>query len=115
MTTDEKNKILDQVVIILNRTSLLQVLFEEDGDEHNAKKFRLRRNRLRVERDELLRELLQQWAGDAKQLTKKLRDNNKQIDKAIKEISKDIQKAQNVVKALGLVDDVVVTVAGIIP
>ncbi len=84
MTINEKNKILEHIVLCLNKTSLLQIKFEEDGDMGNANKFRRRRNRLRVERDELLREILREWIGDAKTLTSRIRNDNKELDKAIK-------------------------------
>ena len=50
-----------------------------------------------------------------KTLTTKIRDDNKEIDKSIKKILSKMQTAQNVIKALGYIDDVVNTVRGILP
>ena len=66
MTFTQKNKILEEIVTCLNKTSILQIRFEEEGNMDNANKFKLRRSRLRVERDELIREIFKEWVGDAK-------------------------------------------------
>jgi len=115
MTQNGKNQILDQLSITYNRTNLLKIISEEQGNLIDAKKFEIRKKRLKTEIDELIQNLLQEWIGDAKQLKIKIINSNSEISKSIKDIQSKIKLAENIVKALGFIDDAIQLAANLFP
>ena len=107
MKTSEKNTLLDNLSVCYNRTNYLKALSEEQGRTDEAKRFSRRKDRLKLEIDGLLRDLYQEWIGDAKALREKIEVSNKALDESIKDIEQDIETAQNIVKAIGYIDDVI--------
>jgi hypothetical protein len=107
MTPAEKNLLLDRLSVCYNRTNYLKVLCEEQELTNDAKSFGRRKDRLKVEIDGLLQDLYHEWIGEANAIRKKLDESNKAVDKAVKDIEQKIKTAQNIVKALGHIDDVI--------
>ena len=69
---------------------------------------------MKNEIDGLLRDLYASWIGDTAQLTTKLTASNKDLNACIADIEKDIKFAENVVKALDYVDDVIKIAADLV-
>ena len=67
--------------------------------------------RLSRQIDRLLGQAMDAWSGRGKTTVTNIKTANASLQRAIREIGKDIRTAQNIVKALGLVDDVVAIAA----
>ncbi|MFZ3091163.1 MAG: hypothetical protein WA240_11145 [Nitrospirota bacterium] len=115
MTISEKNELLDNMSICYNRINYLKIISEEKNQPDMTAQLERRKNRLKIEIDGLLRDLYATWIGDAAQLENKLTNTNKELNSCIAEIEKDINFAQNIVKALGYVDDVIKVAADLVP
>ncbi len=107
MTSAEKNELLDQLSVCYNRTNYLKIVCEEAGSANEAAQLGRRKARLEIEIDGLLRDLLHDWIGDAKSLGATLEKSNGALDKCIKDIEGKIKTAQNIVKAIGYIDDAI--------
>lgn len=107
MTIKEKNELLDRLSVCYNRANYCKMLCDEKGNKEQAAQCDRRKKRLMVEIDGLLQDLYQDWIGRAEQLKPKLDKANTEIDKLIEKIEKDIECAQNIVKIIGYIDDVV--------
>jgi hypothetical protein len=114
MKPTEKNLLLDRLSVCYNRANYLKALCEEQALTDEAARFDRRKARLKLEIDGLLRDLYQDWIGDAKTLKGKLDESNKAVDKAIKDIEQKIKTAENVVKALGCIDDAIKIAANLV-
>ena len=114
MTISEKNVLLDNLSVCYNRVNYLKIKAEEKNQPDTAAQFERRKSRLKNEIDGLLRDLYASWIGDAAQLTTKLTASNKDLNACIADIEKDIKFAENVVKALGYVDDVIKIAADLV-
>jgi len=114
MKPTEKNLLLDTLSVCYNRANYLKALCEEQGLVDEAMRFGRRKDRLKVEIDGLLRDLYLDWIGDANALKNKLDESNKAVDAAVKDIERKIETAQNIVKALGYIDDAIKIAAGLV-
>lgn len=114
MTISEKNDLLDSLSICYNRVNYLKVLAEEKNDSDTASQLDRRKSRLKTEIDGLLQDLYADWIGDAASLKNNIDDNNKKLNDCIADIEKDITIADNIVKAVGYVDQVITLAAGLV-
>lgn len=81
---------------------------------NEAMRFWRRKDRLKVEIDGLLRDLYHDWIGDASALKSMLEKSSKAVDAAVKDIERKIKTEQNIVKALGYIDDAIEIAAGLV-
>ena len=79
-----------------------------------AAQFARRKERLGLEIDGLLRDLLQAWMGQAVQVKSQIDVANRAVDQAIKDIERDIDTAGNIVRAVGYIDNVVKIAADLV-
>ncbi|MCF7762428.1 MAG: hypothetical protein K9N62_02020 [Verrucomicrobia bacterium] len=114
MKPTEKNLLLDRLSVCYNRINYLKALCEEQGLIDEAVRLGRRKDRLKLEIDGLLRDLYQDWIGDASALRKRLDVSNKAIDAAVKDIEKKIKLAENIVKVLGYIDEGIEIAAGLV-
>jgi len=115
MTISEKNELLDRLSVCYNRTNYLKILCEEKNKPDEAAKLEKLKERLKLKIDGLLRDLYQNWIGSANELKIDLDKSNIELDKCIKEIEGDIETAQNIIKGIGYIDDVIKQAANLIP
>ena len=64
--------------------------------------------------DSLIAQTMQDWIGDANKLNKKVQLSNAKIQRSISEIRRDVNTANNVVKLVGYIDDVVGIVGSLV-
>ena len=114
MKASDKNLLLDRLSVCYNRTNYLKALCEEQALTDEAARLDRRKARLKLEIDGLLLDLYQDWMGDAQKLKGKLDESNKAVDKAVKDIEQKIQTAENIVKAIGYIDDVIEIAADLV-
>jgi len=107
MEISDKNEILDLLSVAYNKTNYLRILCNEQGDSEGAAKLKKRKNRLRLEIDELLEDLYQQWIGEANQLKNEINNANEDLKKSIEDIEQKVNTAQNIVNAIGYIDKVI--------
>ena len=100
--------------VCYNRANYLKALCEEQGMANEAMRFWRRKDRLKVEIDGLLRDLYHDWIGDASALKSMLEKSSKAVDAAVKDIERKIKTEQNIVKALGYIDDAIEIAAGLV-
>lgn len=115
MTISEKNELLDNMSICYNRINYLKIISEEKSQPDMTAQLERRKNRLKIEIDGLLQDLYASWIGDAAQIKTNITNTNKELNRCIAEIEKDINFAQNIIKALGYVDDVIKVAADLVP
>jgi len=113
MTQAEKNELLDKLSVCYNRVNYLKLLCDEANKPDEAAQFDRRKARLKVEIDGLLRDLYENWIGNANSLKTSLQNSNNGVEASIKEIEGDIKVAENIVKAIGYIDDVIKVAAAL--
>jgi hypothetical protein len=103
----EKEEILESLINSRRQGQLaeLALRFQKKTDE--AEKIWEENARLSTEIDILLGQMMEEWLGSADQAIKKLTAASTNLEAAVADIKKQINVAQNVVKVIGLLDDVV--------
>lgn len=112
---DDKNDLLDKLSVCLNRAFRAKLTCEAQGRNEDAAKFDKRISRLQLEIDLLIEDLLKDWTGSASKLKDSLDAANAGLRNAIADIEQSVKTAQNIVKAIGYIDDVLAIAADLIP
>jgi hypothetical protein len=107
MTQEEKEAILDQHLICSRKADHLEITLIFQGKTDEAEQVGDKNKLLRDEIDALLGSLMDEWLGQAELVGHDLRLANTNLQRRIKDIKDKINVAENVVKALGYIDDVI--------
>lgn len=103
----KKEKVLESLMSTHRQGQLAEVSLRLQGKPDEADKIKPGNTRLSGEIDTLIGQMMDEWLGDADRTVKELTAANAKLEVAVAEIKKQINIAQNVVKALGLLDDAV--------
>ena len=86
-----------------------------DGKDDEAQQIQERRTKLRAEIDRIRGKAAEDWAAKADALAADVKAHNETVQGYINDIKNNIETAQNVVKLVGAVDDLVSRVRSVIP
>ena len=103
----DKEKLLESMMAAHRKGQLAEVSLRLQGKPDQAEKLRPGNTRLSTEVDILIGQMMDDWLGSAGPTLKDLTAVNGKLAAAVAEIKKHINVAQNVVKALGLLDEAV--------
>jgi hypothetical protein len=109
MTINEENK---RVLIQNIRKSIrngddLEVELLLKGKNEEAEKIRKKTDELVLENKALIAALMKEWLGTVAEIEGNLQNINAGLKAVIQDIKGDIEIAQNVVKAVGYIDDAI--------
>ncbi len=111
MNIEEKKLLLDELCSTYQATSHARMLCVEKGLKAEAKELKKNQRLLDVEIDELLVEMYSNWIGEANKIIIKMKKTNNDINTCINEIKSNIDVANNIVKFIGYLDQVINTAA----
>jgi hypothetical protein len=103
----EKEKVLESLTAAHRQGQLAEVSLRLQERPDEAEKIKPGNTRLSTEIDTLIGQMMDEWLGDADRTMKDLTTANAKLEAAVTKIKKQINVAQNVVKTLGLLDEVV--------
>ena len=109
MNRRQKLRILDRLIFIRGKYLRLQFALELDKQDSSAIEKANRQLAKRI--DDMRRHLHDDWVGSAKELTTDLQKINTRLQTSIREIERHVSIADNIVKAVGYVDTVLVLTA----
>jgi hypothetical protein len=103
----DKEKVLESMMAAHRQGQLAEVSLRLQGKPDQAEKLRPGNTRLSTEVDILIGQMMDEWLGNAGPTMKDPTAVNGKLAAAVADIKKQINIAQNVVKALGLLDEAV--------
>ncbi len=105
---DEENKmtLIRNIRKCIRNGSDLEVELLLKGKNEEAKKVRKKTDELVAENKALIADLMKEWLGTVGEIEGNLQNINAGLKAVIQDIKKDIEIAENVVKAVGYIDDV---------
>ena len=112
---DGKRQVMQRFLKAKEKVHALEFELLLQGRDDDAAMVREAGNRVSDEIDRLLKQIMEEWLGEAKDVELELRAKNRSLQASISEIRKKVRTAQNVVKALGYVDDIVAIGAKLLP
>jgi hypothetical protein len=101
----DKEQLLEALMNARRQGQLAEISLRVQNKTAEAETLRERNARLSTEIDTLLGRMMDEWLGSAAQTIQGLTAANAQLEAAVAGIKKQIAVAQNVVKAVGLLDD----------
>lgn len=106
MSDEHKEDAIQNLLVTLQRSQNLELNLRFRNDIENVKEIAKKNKQLNKQIDKLIVEAMQEWLVDAQVITNKVKKANTNLQRAITNVKKKKKVAQNIVKAIGLVDDV---------
>ena len=112
---EAKINLIIRMITSLGKLTNVEARLRFAGDDAAADEIAARHDELRDEIDRLRGQVADQWTLNAAQLEEGIRKANEKVQASIRKIQKKINVAENVVKVIGLVDDAITAVKGLVP
>lgn len=107
MSDPKKEDAIHSMQLTLQRSQKLEFRLRFEGDSVNASALETKNKELRRQIDKLIVKAIENWLKDAQVVTNDIKRANTDLQRAITNVKNKKQEADNIVKALGLVDDVI--------
>jgi hypothetical protein len=111
----DKLQLLNNLSSAINATVYLKMWCDQNQDQTNSNNYALRLNRLNALYTTLSNALWTDWIGDAATVKKNLQSITDNVNQSVKDIQSNINTAQNIVKALGYLDQAIAIAAKLAP
>jgi hypothetical protein len=85
----------------------LEIRLRFQGKNEDADQVKAKTDELSQQLDDLLAGIMENWSGNAKALITATKDTNKRLQASIRDIKNKIKIGENLVKALGYLDDAI--------
>jgi hypothetical protein len=105
-----KGRALRSLARTKEKAQRLEFTLRIQGMHSEALKVNARTRKLSRQIDQLIREAMRDWLGNARRVEAELKANNARLQRSIRNIRNSVQTASNVVKAIGFIDDAVAIV-----
>ena len=112
---DNKLALLAEMNASYGELTNTRLRLRQDGKDDEAQQIQERRTKLRAEIDRIRGKVAEEWAAKADALAADLKAYNETVQGYINDLKNNIETAQNVVKLVGAVDDLVGRVRSVIP
>ncbi|MGD0073091.1 MAG: hypothetical protein ABSD31_01975 [Candidatus Binataceae bacterium] len=111
----DKLQLLNNLSSSINGTVYLKMWCDQNQDQTNSNNYALRLNRLNALYTTLSNALWKDWIGDAATVKKNMQAATRNVNQSVKNIQSNVNTAQNIVKALGYLDQAVAIAAKLAP
>jgi len=115
--SDEPNReqIIDSLLVTLQRGQNLALRLKFEGKTVQYAELKQKNQKLMREIDEIIEQAMTDWIGNIANLNSEVKTANKRLQAAITSIKADKKKGENIVKAIGLIDDILEIAKAIVP
>ena len=111
---DSKEAVIQRLLVTKQRANTLEVRLLLAGKSEEAGKVAKRSKALTRQIEKLLGQVMDEWAGESTKIIADLKTANAGLQTSITNIKKNVKTAENIVKAVGLIDDAIVIARGLI-
>ena len=111
ISTPNKQLLIRSLQNARNKGDELEIELIIQGRAADAMKVRAATDRLSKQIRKLINGAKKSWRGNAKALQTNMQARNAKLQSSIRDIKKKVKVAQNIVKAVGFIDDAVVLAA----
>lgn len=111
----DKLALLNNVSNCINATVYLKMWCDQNGDTANSAKYQQRLTQLNTLYTKLSNAIWQDWIGQSATVKGGLQAATDNVNQSVKNIQSDVDTANNIVKALGYVDQAIAIAAKLAP
>jgi uncharacterized protein YbbC (DUF1343 family) len=102
-----KEKIIDRFMDTARKGHRIEISLRFQGEMEEADKVARENRKLSSKVDKLIAQAMRQWQGSAVTVITEMKRSNRNLQVCVNSIRKKIKVAQNVVKALGHIDNAI--------
>ena len=106
-TSTEKQQIIQKLSQVKQGLIKLETRLRLRNNKDEANRVATKSKALQKEIDKLLKHVIDEWLGAAREVLGDIKKANDSLQTAIGDIQRKVEVARNVVKVIGLVDDVI--------
>lgn len=110
---NSKEEVIQKLLVTKQRANILEVRLLLRNKEEEAKKVAKKSKALTRQIDKLLGQVMDEWQGQATKIINDIKTANTTLQKSITNIKKKVQTVNNIIKAIGLIDDVIAIAKGL--
>lgn len=103
----DKEALIDALLESKRKGFRLEISLRFQGKNAEADKVKAKTRKLSRTMDNLLSQAMQSWLGNATVLRQTMTKTNANLQASIRDIKKKIEVAENIVKAIGYLDDAI--------
>jgi hypothetical protein len=107
LSVNNKTSVIQRALITRQKLVMLEFHLRLVNNTTDADACKAKGDDIQAEIDAMLGQAMDEWRAQANTLVTELGDINAKLQASIAQIKKDVATAQNVVKALGLVDEAI--------
>jgi hypothetical protein len=111
----DKLQLLNNVSNCINAAVYLKMWCDQNQDQTNSNNYEQRLKKLNAAYTKLSKALWQDWIGDAAAVKKNLQAATDNVNQSVKNVQSNVNTAQNIVKALGYLDQAIAIAAKLAP
>jgi seryl-tRNA synthetase len=115
MSFDEKMKAIHSFQVCLQRSQKLEMILRFRKNTDKVKEIEEKNKNLTKKIDKLIIEIMIEWLMNAQETTINIKKINTNIERSITQIKKKKKEAENIVKAIGFIDDVINIASKLLP
>lgn len=108
-----KQSIINDLLVTKQSGHRLEIALRFKGKANEANDVKRKTDELTDKIDDLLGQVMEEWSGQSKEIIAEIVKANSSLKAAINDIKRDLEIAENVVKAIGYIDDAVAIAAEI--
>jgi hypothetical protein len=109
MTEENKQEVITRLLIGKQKAHKLETSLRFKGKGEEADKVAQKASELSNQIDTLLAQVLEDWLGQTDAIIQEVKTANTALQQSIRKIQQGVKTAENLVKALGFLDDLIAT------
>jgi hypothetical protein len=113
MTKENKQEVIQRLLVGKQKAHILETSLRFEGKGEEADKVALKASDLSNQIDTLLAQVLEEWLGQTDAIIQAVKTANTALQQSIRKIQQGVKTAENLVKAIGLLDDLIATASQI--
>jgi len=113
MTEATKLEFVQRLLATKQKASALEITLRFKGEKEEANQVKESNSKLQSQIDKLLGMIIDDWSTQGAQITDEIKGLNTKLQRKIASIRNNVNRAQNIVKAVGLIDNAVALAANV--
>jgi len=109
MTQESKQEVIQRLLVGNQKAQILEISLRFKGKGDEADKVAQKASELSSRIDALLSQVLEDWLGQADAIIQEVKDANTSLQQSIRKIKQGVKTTENLVKAIGFLDDLIAT------
>ena len=107
ISNPDKQDVISRLLVINQKAHILATSLRFKGQDEEAEKVTQKAKELSEQIDHLLGQVMDEWLGQAESIRQEIQKANASLQASIRQIGNEVNILQNVVRAIGFIDDVI--------